>query len=170
MLPTGTCGPVGLSASCPLTNLTMLMPGRVAEVVGRVVVGDGRARRAVGVRAGDRADVGLLAGQGGGGGGVSPGLGQVEQAVAVGVAGEAGDRSRLVVGDGHVGERHVARVGHDVSKRHRAAHRHVRPGRRIGVLPVDELDDLNARGVAKVIVRIRRSLLNRRRWAVCRWP
>ena len=56
----------------------------VAEVVGRVVVGDRRA--GVGVLAGDGADVGLLAGQGGGGLGVGPGLGQVEQAVAVGVA------------------------------------------------------------------------------------
>ena len=57
----------------------------VAEVVGRVVVGDGGAGRVVGVLAGDGADVGLLAGQGGGGGGVGPGLGQVEQTVGVGV-------------------------------------------------------------------------------------
>ena len=67
----------------------------VAEVVGRVVVGDGGAGRVVGVLAGDGADVGLLAGQGGGGLRVGPGLGQVEQAVAVGVAGEAGDRPSL---------------------------------------------------------------------------
>ena len=98
-----------------------------AEVVGRVVVGDGGA--GVGVLAGDGADVGLLAGQGGGGRGVGPGLGQVEQAVAVGVAGEAGDGPQLVVADDDVGQGHVAGVGHHVGERHRAAHGHVRPGR-----------------------------------------
>ena len=41
--------------------------------------------------ASDGGDVGLLAGLGGGGLGVGPGLGQVEQAVVVGVATEAGD-------------------------------------------------------------------------------
>ena len=52
------------------------------EVVGRVAVGDRRA--GVDILGGDGAGVGLLAGQGG----VGPGLGQVEQAVAVGIAGE----------------------------------------------------------------------------------
>ena len=108
----------------------------------------------VGVLAGDGADVGLLAGQGGGGLRVGPGLGQVEQAVAVGVAGEAGDRPQLVVGDDHVGQRHVAGVGHHVGERHRAARGHVRPGRGVGVLAVDELDDVDRRGVAEVVGRV----------------
>ena len=125
----------------------------VAEVVGRVVVGDGGARRAVGVLAGDGADVGLLAGQGGGGRRVGPGLGQVEQAVGVGVAGEAGDEAQLVVGDGDVGQGHVAGVGHHVGEGHRAAGGHVRPGRAVGVLAVDELDDVDRRGVAEVVGR-----------------
>src|SRR5207248_196511 len=72
----------------------------VAEVVGRVVVGDGGA--GVGVPAGDGAGVGLLAGQGGGRLRVDPRLGEVEQAVAVGVAGEAGDGAQLVVADDDV--------------------------------------------------------------------
>src|SRR6185369_12315572 len=127
---------------------------RVAEVVGGVVVGDGGAGRVVGVLAGDGADVGLLAGQGGGGLGVGPGLGQVEQAVAVGVAGEAGDRPELVVGDDDIGQRNVAGVGHHVGEGHGAAGGHVRPGRAIGVLAVDELDDVDARGVAEVVGRV----------------
>ena len=62
-----------------------------AEVVGRVVVGDSNAG-VVFVLGGDGADVCLLSRQGGGRLGVGPGFVQVEQAVAVGVAGEAGDR------------------------------------------------------------------------------
>ena len=126
----------------------------VAEIVARVGVGDGDAGRVVGVLAGDGAGVGLLAGQGGGGRRVDPGLGQVEQPVAVGVAGEAGDRPQLVVADGDVGQGHVAGVGHHVGERHRAAHGHVRPGRAVGVLAVDELDDLDGRGVAEVVGRV----------------
>ena len=59
------------------------------EVVGRVAVGDRRA--GVDVLGGDGADVGLLAGQGGGGLRVDPGLGQVEQPVAVAVTRETAD-------------------------------------------------------------------------------
>ena len=131
----------------------MLIARGVAEVVGRVVVGDRRAGVA-GVLAGDGAGVGLLAGQGGGGLRVGPGLGQVEQAVAVGVAGEAGDGPQLVVADDDVGQRHVAGVGHHVGERQRAAHGHVRPGRGVGVLAVDELDDVDRRGVAEVVGRV----------------
>src|SRR4029077_10625625 len=69
----------------------------VAEVVGRVGVGDGGTGRVVGVLAGDGADVGLLAGHGGGGLRVGPGLGQVEQVVVVGIAGGASDRAEVVV-------------------------------------------------------------------------
>ena len=87
--------------------------------------------------------------------GVGPGLGQVEQAVAVGVAaGGAGDGAQLVVGDDDVGQGHVAGVGHHVGEGHRAARGHVRPGRAVGVLAVDELDDVDARGVAEVVGRV----------------
>src|SRR5207237_237698 len=113
----------------------------VAEVVGRVVVGDGGAGRVVGVLAGDGADVGLLAGQGGGGLRVDPGLGEVEQAVAVGGAGEAGDGAQLVVADDDVGQGHGTGVRHHVGALQGAARRHVRPGRDVGVLAVDELDN-----------------------------
>src|SRR4029077_16773129 len=117
-----------------------------------VVVGNGGAGG--GVLAGDGADVGLLAGHGGGRRRVGPGVGQVEQAVAVGVAGEGGDEPQLVVGDGDVGQGHVAGVGHHVGERQRAAHRHLRPGRGVGVLAVDELDDVDRRDVAEVVGRV----------------
>ena len=118
------------------------------EVVGRVAVGDRRA--GVDILGGDGAGVGLLAGQGG----VGPGLGQVEQAVAVGIAGEAGDGPELVVADEDIGQGDVAGVGHDVGEGDGAAGGHVRPGRDVGVLAVNELDDVNRRGVAEVVGRV----------------
>src|SRR5207247_7951874 len=73
---------------------------RVAEVVGRIDCGDRRAGRVVGVVGDDGADVDLLAGQGGGRRGVGPGLGRVDQAVAVRVAGDGGGGARMGVGGG----------------------------------------------------------------------
>src|SRR5205085_2293904 len=126
--------------------------GGVAEVVGRIVVGDGDA--GVAVLGGDGAGVALLTGEGGGGSGVGPGFGHVEQTVAVGVAVEAGDGPQLVVADGDVGQGHVAGVGHHVGERHRTARRHVLPGALPVVLAVDELDDVDGRGVAEVVGRV----------------
>src|SRR5262249_46663009 len=79
---------------------------------------------------------------------------QVQQAVAVGIAGEAGDRAQLVVADDDVGQRHVARVGDHVGERQGAAHGNLRPRRAVGVLAVDELDDLDGRGAAEVVGRV----------------
>src|SRR5207302_979986 len=102
----------------------------------------------------DGAGVGLLAGHGGGGLRVRSEERRVGKAGAVGVAAEAGDGTQLVVGHGHVGQGHVAGVGHHVGERHRAARGHVRPGRAVGVLAVDELDDVDAGGVAEVVGRV----------------
>src|SRR5205814_621011 len=113
------------------------------------VVADRRV--GIGVRAGDGADVGLLLGHGGGGGGVGPGLGQIGRAAGRGGAWEAGDGAQLVVDEHQVGQRHGAGVGHHVGERHRAAHGHVRTGRAVGVLAVDDLDDVDAGGVAVVV-------------------
>src|SRR6185369_15555988 len=128
--------------------------GGVAEIVGRVVVGNSGAGRVVRVLGGDGGDVGLLAGERGGRLRVGPGLGQVEQTVGVGVTGEAGDRPELVVGNDDVGQRYVAGVGHHVGEGQGAAHGHVRPGRAVGVLAVDELDDVDAGGVAEIVGRV----------------
>src|SRR5436190_13532646 len=102
-----------------------------------------------------RADVGLLTGECGGGGRVDPGLSQVEQAVvAGGAASGAADDPQLVVGNDGVGKGDVSGVGHHVGERHRAAGGHVRAGRGVGILAVDELDDVDTRGVAEVVARV----------------
>src|SRR5205814_510356 len=69
-------------------------------------------------------------------------------------AGGAGDGAQLVVADDHVGQGHVAGGSYHVSERHCAARGHVRPGRQVGVLAVNELDDLDAGGVAEVVGRV----------------
>src|SRR5439155_850377 len=100
---------------------------------------------------------------------VLPGLGEVQVAVLVGVADvvdavgaqhwrrvEVVPRARggVVVGDHHVVQRHVARVGHRVGERQRAAGRHVHAGGGVGVVAVDELDDLDGRRVHEVVGRV----------------
>ena len=50
----------------------------------------------------------------------------------------------MVVGDDEVGQGHVAGVGHRVGEDQSAAGDHMRPGRGVGVLAVDGLDDPDA--------------------------
>src|SRR5262249_41237991 len=79
--------------------------------------------------------------------------GLVQEPVAVGVAREAGDRPQHVIVDGDVGQWHVAGVGDDVGEGHGGAGGHVQTIF-IGVLAVDELDDVDGRGVAEVVGRV----------------
>ena len=93
---------------------------------------------------------------------IGPDLAQVEQAVTVDVATGEGwievvardARRAVVVHDRHICQRDVAGVRHLVGEGGRAADGQDRTGRRIGILAIDQLLDVDRGSSAEVIGRI----------------
>ena len=133
--------------------------GSSAKMVGRVGVGHRLADRGL---TSDLADVGVLAGGHDAVGAIGPDLAQVEQAVTVDVAaGERGTeviardaRCAVVVHDRHVRQRDVAGVRHLVGEGGRAADGQDGAGRRISILAVDQLLDVDGGSSAKMVGRV----------------
>jgi hypothetical protein len=65
-----------------------------------------------------------------------------------------GDAAHLVIGQREAGQRHIARVGDAIGPRHRRAYGHHRAGRRVGVLAVGVLRQLDLRIRAIVVARV----------------
>ena len=94
---------------------------------------------------------------------VVPRLGQIQSAVAVDIAADKRQReviarragSAVVVAQHDRSQRHIARVGYHVGECGRGTNQQQRTRRRIGVLAIGVLHDLNARACAKVIAGIR---------------
>jgi len=110
-----------------------------------------------------RGHVGILTGHRRARGLVLPRLAGIQLAVAVRVATHKQRREIVrqiarraaVVSQRDVGQRHVARIGHHIRPRDRAAHRHQRPGRRVRILTVGRLLDVDLGADAKVVTGVR---------------
>ena len=119
-----------------------------AKMMAGIRVGDVRQSRQVAAAGIDgvsrhRTDVGVLSGGHGCGRRVGPGLGEVEQVVAVGIAADEARRDALVVRDGDAGQRDVAGVGDGVGEDGRGARGQVGARRRIGVLAIRGFFDVD---------------------------